>query len=130
MCPLEHVMTSSPYTQKNEILALLRGLTATHRIPGAPKIPITALAEFLGIHRRTLYKLMHGAQCSEALLVRLYHVLGRIYRGELVFEQVRGRWQGRYLEEGEVPRRPRLEVHRARIEFTGNGPRLRLLQFW
>ena len=105
-------MPSTVCSEKNEILVLLRGLTPTHRIPGAPKIPITALAEFLGIHRRTLYKLMHGAQCSEALLVRLYHVLGRIYRGELVFEQTcGGSWQGRYLKPNEVPRRPRLEAH-------------------
>ena len=112
---------------KNEISGLLRELTATHRVAGMPNVRVGALARHVGVHRRTLYKVMDGGPCSDVLAGRLLRALGQIHRGQLVFEQQpAGPWQARTIKPGEVSPAPR--VHRFTLSLTASGPRLRLVR--
>ena len=115
---------------KSEVPGLLRGLTATRRVPGMPDVPMKALARLVGIDRRTLYKLIDGAPCSDALARRLHHVLGLIYRGELVFErQDGGPWEPQPCQPREIRARPQSRVLAGKIDFTSGAPRLQFVQF-
>ena len=122
-----HATTRAPMYSRNELANRLKSLRLNSQCSAqvmhhTQRVPIAALADFIGIDRKTVYSAMApDAPLSMELQRRLSFVVQRIESGELKFERHGQRWQSVFAKPQE--QQPRRLLH---VELGANGPRLKM----
>ena len=98
----------------------LRHLMGKNRCDSAAlKLPVAAIARYLGLHRDTLYAAASGDPMGPMVQMLLSRFLRRVELGELKTERVRGQWEIVAVANPAPPLMLRVDLN-----LGGGGPKL------